>query len=550
MKPLAVVSIGFLLAGSGGAQPASQVLPTCAPGLLAEAGSESGVDFVHQTGATGNKHNPETMGSGLAWIDYDGDGWLDLYLVQSGPFPPEPGSGMPNVLFRNVDGQRFERVSGAAGAGDAGYGQGVVAADVNGDGLGDLYLSNYGPDRLLVSRGDGSFEDRSAAASLELDGWSSSAAFADADGDGDLDLYVARYVEHDPSDEPFCAHPKTGERWYCDPSVFVGRSDAFFRNRGDGTFEDATVEAGFESAAGKGLGVLFVDLNQDLMPDVYVANDMTINFLFENRGDGTFEDQSLMSGTAVSREGLTEAGMGVAVGDIDADGDPDLGVTNYDVQTNTLYLNRGDFQFEDVSATSGFGVPSFNLVGFGLVMADFDGDSWLDAYVGNGHTTVYPARENVTYAQPDLLLLGDGRGGFNTGCVVPGQEATVSRGLGTADFDNDGDPDMAVQRSAGPLGLLRNELDDVAWTGLRLVGHGVNTDAVGAVARLGSQSRWVLAGDSYQSSSDRRILFARGEGTGVGETPTLEVQWSDGRRLHLVDPPTGRYLVVAESPRE
>jgi hypothetical protein len=517
--------------------------PPCPPGLLVEVTTELGVDFVHETGATGNKHNPETMGSGLAWIDYDGDGWLDLYAVQSGPFPPRPGSGMPNVLFRNLDGRAFVRVADAAGAGDTGYGQGVVAADADGDGCDDLYLANYGPDRLLLSRCDGSFEDASEAASLTLDGWSSSAAFADGDGDGDLDLYVTRYVEHDPVEEPFCAHPRTGLREYCDPSVFVGAADAYFRNRGDGTFEDATVEAGFEAATGKGLGVLFVDLDGDRWPDVYVANDMTINFLFANRGDGTFEDWSLLSGTAVNREGAVEAGMGLAIGDLDTDGDPDLAVTNYDVQTNTLYRNDGDLQFEDVSAPSGFGLPSFNLVGFGIAFADFDRDGALDAYIGNGHTTVDPTRDNVTYRQPDLVLTGDGHGRLAGSCVVPGQDAVVSRGLATADFDNDGDVELAVQRSGGPLALLRNELSGPSWLGVRLIGRVPNSGAVGALVDLGPQRRWVTAGDSYQSSSDRRALF----GWGTGASPSeLEIHWPDGGRQRLAAPPPNRYLVVAQ----
>jgi hypothetical protein len=533
----AAVSIGVV------AQVPEQTLPLCEAGLLVEVGAQIGIDFIHETGATGDKHNPETMGSGLAWIDYDGDGWLDLYVVQSGPFPPQAGSGQQNVLFRNVEGQRFERVTAAAGAGDLGYGQGAVAADIDGDGLEDLYLTNYGDDRFLANRGDGTFEDRSVAAALTLDGWSSSAALADADRDGDLDLYVSRYVEHDPAEEPFCAHPATGEPWYCDPSVFVGRADAYFRNRGDGTFEEATAEAGFASATGKGLGVLFVDLNGDGWPDVYVANDMTINLLFENSGDGTFFDQSLISGTAVSREGMTEAGMGLALGDVDADGDPDLSVSNYDVQTNTLYMNLGDFQFEDVSASSGFGLPSFNFVGFGLALADFDGDGWLDAYVGNGHTTMDPARENVTYEQPDLLLMGDGTGRFSAGCVVPGQGYTVSRGLGTADFDNDGAVDVAVQRSAGPLALLRHEVSGAPWIGARLVGSGANSGAVGAVVRLDRQSRWIVAGDSYQSSSDRRVLFGLGSET---QRADLDVRWPNGKRQRIVAPPVGRYLVLSE----
>lgn len=520
----------------------------CRPPIFAEAAADAGVTFVHETGATGNKHNPETMGAGVAWLDYDGDGWQDLYVIQSGPFPPRSGEGSPNRLFRNLGGNRFEEVTAASSTGELGYGQGVVAADVDGDADADLYLSNYGPDRLLENLGNGRFAEATSAAGLGLDGWSSSAALADADGDGDLDLYVTRYVEHDPEDEPFCAHPKTGERWYCDPSVFVGRGDAYFRNLGGGRFEDATAEAGFGSATGKGLGVVFVDLDGDLAPDVYVANDMTINLLFVNDGGGGFEDLSLLSGTSVSREGAAEAGMGLGVGDLDEDGDADLTVTNYDVQTNTLYINRGDFQFEDVSAASGFGLPSFNLVGFGIAMADFNRDGHLDAYIGNGHTTLDPVRENVDYAQPDLLLLGDGAGRFRSTCAVSGGAATVTRGLAVADYDNDGDPDLAAQRSGGPLSLLRNESDGASpWLGLRLAGRDANSEGVGAVVRLGgpagSQTRWVMAGESYQSSSDRRVLLALPTG---GPADSLAIDWPSGKRQRFARPPAGSYLTVNE----
>ncbi len=530
-------------------QSAAVVADDCTgPQLLFEVAESSGIEFFHDRGATGGKYNPETMGSGVAWLDYDGDGWLDAYLVQSGPFPPDRSAGAANRLFRNLGDGRFEDVTTRSGSGDTGYGQGVVAADFDGDGFTDLYLANYGGDRLLVNRGDGTFEDRTRDAGLGADGWSSSAALADVDRDGDLDLYVARYVEHDPAAEPFCANPDTGERWYCDPSVFEGASDLLYRNLGHGKFEDATQASGLGGADGKGMGVLMVDLNGDRWVDIYVANDMTWNFLFVNRGDGTFEDSSLLSGAAVSREGMPEAGMGVAAGDVDGDGDADLAVTNYDVQTNTLYRNDGDFRFEDASAGSGFGVPSFNMVGFGLALADFDRDGHLDAYVANGHTVETPSRANVFYRQPDLLLLGNGRGGFTSEpCRLPPEGPTVSRGIATADYDSDGDADMAVQRSGGALALLRNQADVGSWLGLQLSGRGANTGGVGARAELvtdrGSQVRWALAGDSYQSSSDPRFLFGLAAGTSVKQ---LLVDWPGGRRQLLPAPELGRYYHLVE----
>ncbi len=516
--------------------------------LLNDVARESGLEFVHDRGATGGKYNPETMGSGIAWLDYDGDGWLDAYVVQSGPFPPDGSAAAANRLFRNLGDGRFQDVTQSSGSGDRGYGQGVVAADVDGDGFTDLYLANYGADRLLKNRGDGTFEDVTEDSGLGTGGWSSSAALADVDRDGDLDLYLARYLEHIPEEEPFCANPDTGERWYCDPSVFEGESDRFFRNLGDGTFEDATESAGFAAADGKGMGVVMLDLDGDRWTDIYVTNDMTWNFLFINRGDGTFDDLSLLSGAAVSRDGMPEAGMGVAVGDIDGDRDADLAVTNYDVQTNTLYLNDGASRFEDASAGSGFGVPSFNMVGFGLALADFDRDGDLDAFVANGHTVETPARANVHYAQPDQLLLGDGAGHFTLAtCLIQPEGPTVSRGIATADYDSDGDTDVAVQRSGARLALMRNEAEAGDWLGLVLHGANGNTDAIGARVELvtdrGIQVLWALAGDSYQSSSDRRLLFGLAEGVVVER---VEVFWPSGRRQSALVAPVGRYLHLTE----
>lgn len=520
---------------------------------MVEIAPQTGVDFVHDRGATGKLYNPETMGAGAAWLDYDGDGWWDLYLVQSGPLPADGSAAAGNRLFRNLGDGRFEDVTARSGSGDRGYGQGVLAGDADGDGAVDLYVANYGADHFLVNRGDGRFEDRTAASGLAVDGWSSAAALADLDEDGDLDLYVTRYVQHELESEPFCTSSATGERWYCGPAAFEGESDHLFRNDGQGRFTDVTAEAGLSGASGKGLGVLLVDLDADHHPEIYVANDMTANLLYRNRGDGTFEDLSLLSGSAVNREGLPEAGMGAAVGDVDGDGDADLVVANYDVQTNTLYLNHGDLQFEDASTTSGFGLPSFNLVGFGLALADFDRDGRLDAFVANGHTVERPARANVDYAQPDLLLFGEAGGHFRRDvCALP-QKVTVARGAAVGDLDNDGAPDLAIQLSGGPVSLLHNELASGGWLGLRLVGRSPNTEAVGAELALataaGSQRRWVIAGDSYQSSSDRRVLFGIGPAApGPVEVGPLEVRWPAGRRQRFEGLPAGRYVTLPEAP--
>ncbi len=404
---------------------AAFVLPCGAAGsgdcgfAFVETAAEAGIRFVHDAGAAGGLHLPETMGAGVAWIDFDGDGWLDLYLVQSGPFPPDGGEGSADRLFRNLgpDGAGDLRFT-PAGARELarGYGQGVVAADVDGDRDVDLLVSRYGPTVLLRNDGAGRFAAAKPLPAAAPEGgadefpWGSSMALADADGDGDLDLHVSRYLDYDPDHGLDCRRegPESPPE-VCDPSLFTGQHDRFYTSDGGGGFEDATAAAGLAGADGKGLGVLFTDLDADGRPDLYVANDLTLNLLFRNRGDGAFEDLSLLSGAAVNRNGRPEAGMGLAVADFDLDGDPDLAVTNFDVETNTLYRNAGPgsgLLFEDVSATAGFGQPSFNLLGFGIVAEDFDRDGALDVYVANGHIFASPRRDNTEHRQRNLLLRG------------------------------------------------------------------------------------------------------------------------------------------------
>ncbi|HVR28805.1 MAG TPA: CRTAC1 family protein [Thermoanaerobaculia bacterium] len=508
--------------------------------------------FRHVAGGSGGKHLPETMGAGLAWIDYDGDGWLDLYLVQSGPYPPAGSAEAANRLFRNRGGEGFEEVP-ASGTEHTGYGQGVLALDLDGDGATDLIVTNVGATALLRNRGDGTFEDASGRLGEPASprAWGSSVAAADAEGDGDLDLYVAQYLDYDPEAELFCGDRATGERDYCDPAMFEGLRDHFFRNRGDGSFEEVGRQVGLGGADGKGLGVIFGDLDGSGRPDLYVANDLTLNLLFRNRGDGVFEDLSLLSGAAVNAHGRPEAGMGVIMADLDGDGDPDLAVSNFDVETNTLYRNLGGLSFEDASSVSGFGLPSFNLLGFGLIAADFDLDGALDVFVANGHIFERPRRENVSYRQRDLLLRGDGRGRFaEVRCAALESAPRVGRGAAAADFDLDGDVDLAVANNDDGPTLLINRIAEMAhpgWLGVELVGGAPNTEAIGAVVTLRqgdrAQRRWVLAGDSYLSSGDRRVVF----GLADRDAPlVLDVDWPSGKHQRVVAPSSGRYLRLVE----
>jgi hypothetical protein len=469
------------------------------------------------------------MGAGVAWLDANGDGRLDLYVMQSGAFPPDGGEAAKNVLFLQTAEATFEAAP-ASDAADRSYGQGVTAADYDGDGDIDLYLCNFGPDRLLRNRGDGHFDDVSELAGLGLDGWSSSAAFADADQDGDLDLYVTRYLEYDIDHEFFCGDPNDGSRRYCDPTLFAGAEDRFFLNLGDGRFLDATTEAGLAGANGKGLGVLFADFDNDGAPDLYVANDLTANGYYRNRGDGTFESLSLLSGAAFNADGKAEAGMGLALGDWDFDDDLDLAVSNFDVETNTLYRNEGASLFEDRSAASGFGPPSFNLLGFGALLADLNMDGYLDYYVTNGHIFEQPLRKDIGWRQRDLLLLGDSTGSFvERRCGSAFGQEEVGRGLAAADYDRDGDLDIAITNNGGPLQLLRNDGAGVAAVRLELFGADLNSRAIGASVSLrldvGSRRFALTAGDSYQSSSDSALLLSWPDSRSPRE---LLVRWPNG----------------------
>ncbi|MCI0343986.1 MAG: CRTAC1 family protein, partial [Chloroflexi bacterium] len=359
---------------------------------------------------------------------------------------------------------------------------------------------------------------------------------------------VARYVVYDPAAPLRCTEPGGEAARYCDPTLFVGEDDRYYENLGDGRFRDASALAGLAPDDGRGLGVVFTDLDGDRRPEVYVANDLDPNLLLANRG-GRFVDVSLVSGAALSREGRAQAGMGIAAADFDADADPDLVVTNFDVEINAHYRNDGRLAFEEVATASGLGLPSFNRLGFGVLAQDFDRDGALDVFVANGHIFERPRRDNVAYAQPSQLLAGDGRGGF-AAVDCPALEALplVTRGAAAGDFDNDGAPDVALGVNGGPLRLWRNGADRGAWLGVTLRGPVGNSEGVGAelVLEAGerAQRRWVTAGDSYQSTSDRRVLF----GAPAAEPlDSLTVIWPDGARRRLLTTPRDRYLVVPKA---
>ena len=527
--------------------------PEC-PVTFTDVAAASGLRFTHDRGSTGEHRLPEMVGSGVAWLDYDNDGWLDLYVVQSGPFPPSGSPKARDRLFRNAGNGTFVDVTDRAGIRDTAYGMGAIAADYDNDGFVDIYVTNYAGNILLRNRGDGTFDDVSAKAGIAGPRWGTSAAWGDYDGDGRLDLFVGQYADDRKDKDLFCGDPATGERDYCPPIMYDATVSVLYRNAGDGTFRDVTREAGMAGSFGKALGVIFTDLDMDGRPDIYVANDQVMNLLFRNAGGGRFEDISISSGTGFGLEGQPQGGMGVDAGDLDGDGLPDIGVANFENETNELYRNLGSGLFEDVSVSSNFGPPTLPYVKFGLNLIDVDNDGDLDAFMANGHIYAKPKRQGAKAAQKPMLLWNDGKGRFRAGaCGAVFDVELVGRGSAAADYDNDGDLDIAVSNSGGPLQLLRNDAVPGArrgkWVGVALKGKKSNRQGIGAflTAELPSGRklvRIVQAGSSYLSTSDPRVVFGLGEETSVKK---LTIRWPSGTVQTLENLPAGMYISVTEA---
>ena len=509
-----------------------------AASVFRDASAEAGLDFTHRSGAAGDFYLPEIMGSGGALLDYDNDGDLDIYLVQSGSLASDEGA--ENRLYRNrmaADpigrAPRFEDVTAGTGVGDRGYGMGVATGDYDNDGFLDLFVTNFGRNALYRNEGDGTFSEVGSAAGVADGRWGTSAAFFDFDLDGYLDLFVVNYVEFRVSQNPVCR--PTGERDYCHPSNFEPQVDILYRNRGDGTFADVTAAAGIDRVYGSGLGVATMDFDGDGRLDVYVANDGNENQLWRNLGSGAFEDVALFAGVALNGDGAAEAGMGVAVDDFDRDGDPDIFVTHLRDETNTLYENQGNGLFEDATFPRGLGYPSLAATAFGVQWLDFDNDGFSDLFVANGAVALGPPdRSGISrYAEPNQLFRGDGSR-FEAVSMVPGPAAElleVSRGAAFGDVDGDGDVDVLVSNNEGPARLLLNESGAGRhWISLKLKRTPGERFGFGAqvtlVRQRGERVRKLVGSDgSYGSASDPRVHFGLGADT---EISGVEVTWPGG----------------------
>jgi len=549
-------ALGFLvlglLAGCDDAAPAAVPVDPRA-GFRFELRAGTGIDFVHRRGASPERKMPETLGGGIALFDHDGDGRVDVYCVDSGPVPARLGDDRPgtNRLYRNLGGWRFEDVTRARNASGRGLGMGAVAGDYDGDGDLDLYLTNYGPNVLLRNDGGAGFVDVTAAAGVADGRWSTGAAFLDFDLDGRLDLFVQHYVDY--HSERHVPHSVRGIPAYATPDAFDPLPNVLFQNRGDGRFEDVSAASGIAAHAGKGLGVLASDLDLDGDPELYCANDTAPNFLFENLGDGRFAERGLVSGSAYGEDGREEASMGTDAADLDGDGDLELIVTNFQGEPNSLYRNEGGLQFTEVSSRTGTRAAAMLSLGFGVRFADFDNDGLTDLAVGNGH--VYDnAREidpQTSFEQAPLLFRGEAGLRFRDVLLFQSQAfraPRVARAVATGDLDQDGDLDLVVGVNGGAPLLFENVGgNQQAWLRVELVSARRDVSAIGARVLLEAggrrQLQEVRSGGSYLSQSEFTLHFGLGAAQRVER---LSVRWPGGLQDEFTDLEVRRTLRIEE----
>jgi hypothetical protein len=517
-----------------------------------EVTDSTGIDFTHVSGNSPEKHYPTGNGSGVALLDYDGDGRLDLYFATTRNFPldaPSPSRG--NKLYRGRGDGTFEDVTERAGVGYRGFCHGVAVGDVDNNGFPDLYLCNYGPNVLYLNQGDGTFRvSRNCGA--ECRSWSTAAAFLDYDGDGWLDLYVSCYG-HWVYDEPheFCGDEAKRVRIFCPPSMIPPERHFLFRNRGDGTFEETTLRAGVLRRDGRGMGVVAGDFNKDGRIDLYIANDMCPHFLFLNKGDGKFDDVTNSSGAAVTESGHYQGGMGVDAEDLDGDGFPELFVTNFDGEYNTIHQTTDGRNFEDITATAGIVRDSIPEVGWGCSLADFDNDGWPDMLVVNGHVddNLVKLGRDGEYAQRAMVWHNRGQCRFRL-VQNPGPFFAVghaARGAAFGDLDNDGDVDVVISRMDNRPAILLNESNPGRWFRLELVGTASNRSAIGTAVKVHVAGRilyrQIKGGGSYASANDSRLLVGVGQAKRVDR---VEICWPSGRHSTLTEPALGRSHRVVE----
>lgn len=513
----------------------------------------AGIRFRHETGAFGKKYLPETMGPGCAFLDYDGDGRIDIFLANAQAWPGHRRSGPSYpALYRNLGNGAFEDITRRAKLQAESYALGVAVGDYDNDGRPDLFLNALGPDHLYHNLGDGTFEDATVRAGISDPAFGSSAAFLDYDRDGKLDLFVCNYVAWSPEIDIFCTLDGR-KKSYCTPESYRGATNRLYRNRGDGTFEDVTKRAGVENENGKSLGVVIFDHDSDGLPDIAVANDTQPNYLYRNNGDGTFREIGREAGVAFSESGAARGGMGIDAADYDGAGRDSILIGNFSNEMVALYHNEGSGLYVDDAASAGVGLPSLLTLAFGAFFFDYDLDGSVDIFVANGHVEpdIGEVQKDVTYAERPHLFRNLGSGRFEEATRDAGtdlQRPIVARGAAYADIDGDGDLDILVTTNGGPAILLRNDGGSAnRWLRVALVGTKSPRDAYGAVLVLetGNRSlrRTVRSASSYCSQSEKTVTFGLGR---EERAERLEVIWPSG--LHQTFPglPVGRSVTLVE----
>jgi hypothetical protein len=530
------------------------------PGLFVDIAQKSGINFRYQASHTSKKYLIETMGAGVALFDYDNDGKLDIFLVNGAPLddptplgtiPKKSGSMFWNRLYHQKADGTFEDVTQKAGLQGEGYGMGVAVGDYDNDGYEDLYVTGFGGNHLYHNNGNGTFTDVTAKAGVGGSGWSTSAAWVDLDGDGYLDLVVLRYLDWDFADV-WCGEHREGYRAYCHPENFKAVPPLVYHNNGDGTFTEVAAKLGLAKPA-KGLGVAFEDYDKDGHLDLFFANDSMLEYLYHNKGDGTFEEVGLTAAVAADADGRTYAGMGVDFADYRNTGWPSLLVTDLANQRYSLYENNRDGSFNYVSQETGIGKMTLLHSGWGVRFFDYDNDGWKDLMIAQGHDldTIELTAPTLRYREHLLLAHNDRGKGFTDVSSESGevfQQNWVGRGLAIGDLDNDGRLDAVVTTNDGPAYVLHNEIPtNNHWLLLKLVGHKSNRDAIGAQIKIvtgdGPQYAMVTTAGSYLSSGDKRVHFGLGKQTQVS---TIEIRWPSGIMQTLKDVRADQILQIDE----
>ncbi len=559
---VAIVAAFALLAATRGNPQApapavpSRIKEASIPVHFTDIRKSAGITFLQDSTATEEKYYLETMGTGVAWLDYDQDGLMDLFFVQSAATDAyKPKHPLRCALYHNNGDGTFTDVTEKAGVGGAGhYGQGVAVGDFDNDGYPDLYVTGYGRAILYHNNGDGTFTDVTAKAGVADEGnWSTSAGWFDYDKDGFLDLVVTNYIEWSPKNNIYCGEHRPGYRAYCNPNNYRGQKTKLYHNNHDGTFTDVSDASGVGKPESKGMGVVLADFNNDGWTDIAIANDTWPNFLFINKHDGTFEDVSFFSGIAASADGRYEAGMGIDAADVDRDGWQDIYITHLDFELNRLYHNNHNGTFDDATYSSGIGNKAILLSGVSMKFLDYDNDGWPDILQVNGAMVdnVELYHSEVAYKEPLLMFRNVGQGQFEKASEQLGPDfmrAIAGRGLATADFDNDGDVDFVLNIRGDFPALMRNDGGNANnWLEVFLIGTKSNRDGIGASLTLISEGfvevEQAKGGMGYMSSSDPRIHFGLGKRTKI---ESLEITWPSGQVDKLKDVPINKIIAVKE----